>query len=176
MREEDLMPPGIGYSFQPGVDTVNMEQGGRPGGQAASPQQAVKILNVRLPKSPLGGSSIAPRQLLESAGAAGMPGAALNQLLTALARLMQPPQAQQAEGESFDPSEQQNGMLFPAPHRDPYVPPTVIKTSKPPRVIPSIDPVPVDTRPLTPLVPPQAQSQMAYDPMPTQFDTLDPLF
>jgi hypothetical protein len=171
------MPPGIGYSFQPGVDTVSMGGGGASAPNI-SPQQAVKILSFRVPKAPLGGNTLAPRELLQSAGAAGMPGGSLNALLSALAQLMQQqPQDQQTELANYDPSQQQrNGILFPAPKYDPYVAPTPIKTTAPPRVTPALDPVPVDARPLMPLGTPQSAAPV-YESMPTQFDmqSIEPL-
>lgn len=101
------MPPGIGYSFQPGADDIALSPGGRQRA-GLSPQAAVKILSLRVPKQSLGGSALAPRQLLEASGAAGVPGASLNQLLQALAQMMQPqrnpvaaPLATQAAQASF---------------------------------------------------------------------------
>jgi len=83
---------GIGYSFQPGLSNVRMD--GRGGGgrvAGASPQQAVKILSLRVPEQ-LPASAPINRTLLTSPGAAGVPGGsqALNQVIGGLMQSLKP--------------------------------------------------------------------------------------
>lgn len=70
------MPIG-GYSYQPGAQAMP-QQGGSP--RALSPQEAVRILSLRLPKHPQ--NSPVPAALLNSAGGGGSPD------LTALLRAL----------------------------------------------------------------------------------------
>ena len=71
---------GLGFSFAPGATG-----GGK--GPTRSPQEAVRVLNLRIPKR-LGGSPIAPRSLLTSPGGSGVPG--LNAVLAQLAQAFAP--------------------------------------------------------------------------------------
>lgn len=71
------MPPGIGYSFQPGqTSDVPMENGSAPG---LSQPEVVRLLNLRLPPS---GPSPIPMPLLKGQGGGGF--ANLDAVLAAL--------------------------------------------------------------------------------------------
>jgi hypothetical protein len=84
------MPPGIGYSFQPGSSDIPM-QGGASGGAASAPASAVKVLSMRVPKR-AASSAIAPQALLQSPGSAGAPGGFDPMLLQLLMKAFAPPQ------------------------------------------------------------------------------------
>lgn len=69
------MPDNIGFSFAPGADQQTRDQA-MPGGGAprgTSPQQAVKILSLRVPKQ-LPSNAPVSRELLNGPGGAGAPG------------------------------------------------------------------------------------------------------
>lgn len=80
------MPPGIGYNFAPGND-IQMGGKGRSGGPSFGPQEAIRMLSLRLPKS-AGPSAIAPSALLNAPGGAGAPN--LNSILMALVQAFAP--------------------------------------------------------------------------------------
>ena len=66
------MPQNVGYSFQP----LNQPQTGADGqGRVSglSPQQAVRLLSLRIPERP-SPTGIAPQALLQARGGAGVPG------------------------------------------------------------------------------------------------------
>jgi hypothetical protein len=67
------MPAGIGYSFAPGADQQLPGGQNGQGRQGMSPQDAVKLLSLRIPERPAP-SGIAPQALLQGQGAAGMAG------------------------------------------------------------------------------------------------------
>jgi hypothetical protein len=76
----------IGVTYAPGTETVG---GPTSGTSRLSPQEAIRILNLRLPKRPADGRWIAPAALLSGAGS-GAPSVAaaggLQAILRALAR------------------------------------------------------------------------------------------
>lgn len=82
------MPAGIGYSFAPQSNDVRLS-GGSKSRPHIGPQEAIRLINLHIPKSALGPSAIAPRELLQSPGAAGVPN--LNSILAALAQSFAPP-------------------------------------------------------------------------------------
>jgi hypothetical protein len=77
----------LGFSYQPGSD-VSVGPSGQQSPQVL-PQQAAKVLSLRLPKN-LGQSPIAARELLMAPGAGGSPN--LNAIIAALMRSMQAPE------------------------------------------------------------------------------------
>lgn len=74
-----------GFSFDPSGDSANgygrPQDGGAIGGQALSPQDAVKLLSLRIPRRP-SVSGIAPQSLLLSRG---MGGSSLSDIIRLLA-------------------------------------------------------------------------------------------
>lgn len=81
------MPAGLGYSFDPGAGQAGQQdQGERGNFGGLSPQQAVKLLSLRIPERPAA-SAIAPQALLQSQGAAGMP---MNAMIQQLMRAFMP--------------------------------------------------------------------------------------
>lgn len=75
--------PGMGLSYQPGVDTVPMQGGGMGASPSTPAESPAKVLSLRLPKN-LGQSPIAARDLLMAPGAGGSPG--LNAIIQQLMR------------------------------------------------------------------------------------------
>ncbi len=73
------MPPGIGYSFQPGAQDTQLQQRGQEG-QGSAPQQAIRTLSLRVPQTN-SVPGIAPLSLLNAKGGGGTD---LDMLLTAL--------------------------------------------------------------------------------------------
>jgi hypothetical protein len=73
------MPANVGYSFDPaaGQQGQNGDETGTGGFGTSrlSPQQAVKLLSLRIPERPAP-QAIAPQALLQGRGAAGSPGMA----------------------------------------------------------------------------------------------------
>jgi hypothetical protein len=112
----------LGYSFQPGSEDVPLAEQGQGGPKGLSPQQAVKILSLRVPDraSP---SAIAPLALLKSPGGAAAGAAAANPLQDLIKSLMalfeqqgpqQPPAPRVIPGLE---GEAPNGPFGAAPHR-----------------------------------------------------------
>lgn len=73
------MPPGIGYSFQPGSQDTPLEQRGQ-NGQGVAPQHAIRTLSLRIPQT-TSVPGIAPLPLLNARGGGGSD---LDMLLMAL--------------------------------------------------------------------------------------------
>jgi len=76
------MPPGIGYSYQPGGDTDTPLQPRGQGGQGIAPQQAIRTLSLRVPQTQ-SVPGLSPLPLLNASGGGGTD---LDMLLTALLR------------------------------------------------------------------------------------------
>lgn len=113
------MPPGIGYSFQPGADQA-MGPGGQQGKSVAPPASSVKVLSYRMPKQDVRGA-IAPASLLNASGAAGAATGGLSpQLLSLLLSAfsaptpnhVNPPQERPPNSGFQGPADQPN---FPTP-------------------------------------------------------------
>ncbi len=89
------MPQGLGYSFDPGAGQQGqLGQDGEGGGfSRMSPQQAVKLLSLRIPERP-SGHGIAPQALLQSQGgmAAGAPPGpgSMNSIISGLMKMFAP--------------------------------------------------------------------------------------
>lgn len=66
------MPENIGYRFQPGADMTGRPQQGQARPQGLSPQQAVRLLQLRVPERPAGAGAVAPQGLLQAQGGGGM--------------------------------------------------------------------------------------------------------
>lgn len=83
------MPPGIGYAKDPFTDIQMQGQNGQSRGPSRlSPQQAVRVLSLRVPERAQANAPINPT-LLNASGGAGVPGG-LNQLLQSLMSLFAP--------------------------------------------------------------------------------------
>ena len=83
------MPPEIGYSFNPSqAPDLRMDQGSG-GGRGLSPQQAVKILSLRVPERASQGA-IAPLPLLQSKGSGAAGAQGLDTFVAALMRAFAP--------------------------------------------------------------------------------------
>jgi hypothetical protein len=95
------MPAGIGFSFAPGSQDIDMQGGGRLGGARAQPGSSVEVKSLRLPKRDAPGS-VAPLSLLGSQGGAGAPAGFDPQFINLLAS---------AFGQA--PQGQPQGMLWP---------------------------------------------------------------
>jgi hypothetical protein len=117
------MANGIGYSFQPGGQDIQTDATGSASGRGLSPQEAVKILSLRIPERP-SPTAIAPMPLLTSQGGAGVPG--LDSLVAALMQSFQGTGAD-APGESGSGGAQYDeGTGFtemPTPSWAPTLPP-----------------------------------------------------
>jgi hypothetical protein len=107
--------PNFGFSFQPGADAQGgmREQAIAPsqGGAAPSPQQAVKLLSLRVPKTLPSNAPIA-RSLLTGPGSAAPGAQGLNSLIAALMQVFQPQPASGAPEQPYVPqqSPQQSPM------------------------------------------------------------------
>jgi hypothetical protein len=77
------MPANLGYAFAPGADQQLPGGQNGQGRQGMSPQDAVKLLSLRVPERPAAGG-IAPQALLQGQGAAGMGGGGLQAIIRAL--------------------------------------------------------------------------------------------
>ena len=110
------MPPGIGYSFQPGADQSMQGPGGQGGRSVAPPSSSVKVLSYRMPKRDVRGQ-VAPSALLNASGGGGQQTGGLSPRLLSLllsAFSAGPQQAQQGpfgDGGSSDPA----GVVGPGP-------------------------------------------------------------
>ena len=110
------MPPGIGYSFQPGADQLMQGPGGQGGRSVAPPSSSVKVLSYRMPKRDVRGQ-VAPSALLNASGGGGQQTGGLSPRLLSLllsAFSAGPQQAQQGpfgDGGSSDPA----GVVGPGP-------------------------------------------------------------
>lgn len=99
------MPPGIGYSFQPGGGGDTPLDRNQQGAQTTVPQQAIRTLSLRVPQTQ-NPRAVAPLPLLNATGGGGTD---LDMLLNALLRAFGP---QMAGGFSGGP---QGGGHPPAP-------------------------------------------------------------
>lgn len=100
------MPPGIGYSYAPGSDIpFNGERGGQAPSRL-SPQQAVKILSLRVPEALPSNAPVA-RQLLTSPGGSAAGASGLQSMIQQLIQGFQP-----------------GGGMAPLPSRQMPFPPT----------------------------------------------------
>ena len=123
--------PNIGTRFQPGTGQDIPGKGSANGSGPTGPQGPVKLMNFRVPKSPLGQSAIAPRSLLESPGSGG---AGLNGLIQQLMRgiapqastpgVVAPPQAPVSSAPS---PVSQAPPIFTVPPRTPGVPGPILQ-------------------------------------------------
>jgi hypothetical protein len=133
---------GLGYSFNPSQPDLPMSDQGAPGRPAGglTPQQAVKMLSLRIPERP-SPTGLAPMPLLQSPGGAGMQG--LDSLIAALlqafggAGMDLGTGSRQTPG-GFGPGRPTGGMLqpsgmFPA-GQEPDLPP--LRAPGPPRISP----------------------------------------
>jgi hypothetical protein len=89
------MPPGIGFSFQPGHDAQQSMQDAPfgPSPSASTPQQAVQIRSLRVPKT-LPSNAPVSRSLLTAPGSAAPGGNDLTSFVQALRQLFQPQPSQ----------------------------------------------------------------------------------
>ena len=71
----------IGQSFAPLGDKTRPQSGG-PGG-SGGPQEAIQVLNMRMPRFP-GAGAPAPQALLQGAGSAGLPQQSINPVIQAI--------------------------------------------------------------------------------------------
>lgn len=149
----------IGYSWQPGATTPGGTGAGGPSGvKGASPQQAVKILSLRVPERP-SATQIAPQALLTSKGSAAAGAQGLDTLVAALMQAFQPPVtsgAPQVPGAPVSRVPGRDGSpqpgIIPAPPQSPLPPvqePPGLpapgggpRPIPPPRVIPRDGPLP----------------------------------
>lgn len=85
------MPPGIGYSFSPNVQDINVRGGGVGGGRTggASPASNIEVRSLRLPKREAA-QSVAPQSLLTSPGGAGAPAGFDPQFINLLTNAFKP--------------------------------------------------------------------------------------
>ena len=73
-RDKRQMPHPFGVSFQPGTAAQGPQRGQGPGPGALPAQEAISLLNLRLPTR-AAPTALAPQALLQSPGGAGQPGA-----------------------------------------------------------------------------------------------------
>lgn len=91
------MPEPIGFSFAPGADAAqgmrdqSVSGGGSVGQRASSPQQAVRILSLRVPAA-LPSNAPVSRSLLTNPGSAAPGGSALTSMVRALMEAFKPQQ------------------------------------------------------------------------------------
>lgn len=86
------MPQGLGYSFDPGAGQQGQSGQDATGGgfSRMSPQQAVKLLSLRIPeRAPGMGRGLAPQELLQSPGSAAA-GGGMQSVIQGLMRMMAP--------------------------------------------------------------------------------------
>jgi hypothetical protein len=82
--------PEIGYSFAPGATSrPNQAGGGSGNGYGISPQEAVRILSLRVPDRP-SPTAIAPLPLLQSPGGAAAGASGLQSMIAALMQAFRP--------------------------------------------------------------------------------------
>lgn len=82
------MPPGIGYSFSPTGQDIPVDDGNSRF-QGMSPQQAVKMISLRVPHAAPPNAPI-NNTLMNSAGGSGAPGGGLGAVLQQLMKMFQP--------------------------------------------------------------------------------------
>lgn len=83
------MPPGIGYSYAPGADIPMNGEGQGRAPSRLSPQQAVKILSLRVP-SALPSNAPVARQLLTSPGGSAAGASGLQSMIQQLIQGFRP--------------------------------------------------------------------------------------
>lgn len=150
------MANGIGFSFEPGQQSVPVSGSNRAVG---GPQSAVEIKHLLIPNRFVPGQ-IAPQQLLQSAGGGGgLDVDILRRLMQAFAPQGQQPsvptlaQSPMGPQQTNQPSNEQpaSGMTWSGiggipggqpPSAPPVAPPPVVTSGQPPRVIPTETPEP----------------------------------
>lgn len=161
---------GIGFSFQPGATDIGMGGGRRGGGggpRGASPQEAVRILSLRVPERP-SPTAIAPLPLLQSKGSAAAGAQGLDSLVAALMQGFRPPMQSNAP---FLPNQTPTFGIPPQPDRPRQTPMPVPGTPSLPYPQPNDD-VPVFTippqpdRPRPPVIP--EPPQPPFQPRPRE--------
>lgn len=83
------MPEGIGYRFQIGANGNREDENGGQG-RGISPQEAVKILSLRVPERP-SPTAVVPLELLNSPGGAAAGAQGLDSMIAALIQAFRPP-------------------------------------------------------------------------------------
>lgn len=166
------MPEGIGYQFAPSAGDINMQNGGGQGGGSAAggltPQQAIRILSLRIPNRS-NGRGIAPNALLQGGGAATpgfnvggfdaviqalmgafspQPGSGGGQVTSAGLPPFQPPAPQQGGGGMPPPAKPSTQPPPPKIKPGQEAPPTTNKPSS----VPPAPPMSFDDGPLIPLI------------------------
>ena len=108
------MPEGVGYSFDPGAASLGRPQGEDQAGSRMSPQQAVKLLSLRIPERAPGQGGLAPQALLQGSGSAGMPSGSMSQVIASLMK-MYAPGYQSGEPSMGGQAQPQSQPAMPAP-------------------------------------------------------------
>lgn len=163
------MPPGIGFSFQPGSQDTPLQPRNGQGGQGTAPQQAIRTLSLRVPQTQ-SVPGIAPLPLLNAQGGGGSD---LSMLLMALMKafggggggmgvpgMSTPPRIRPVDPN--DPMGRTGPEPAPGPRpsiprdfppRNPDARPVPIPSPLPPRDFPPTDGVPEPLPP--PTIPPR---------------------
>jgi hypothetical protein len=117
------MPPGIGYSYAPGSDIqMNGQNGNGSAPSRLSPQQAVKVLSLRVPQT-LPSNAPVNRQLLTSPGGAAAGASGLQSMIQQLMQAFKPQASpQQALAGQPPPLQAPAQQAMPTPHMLPTPP------------------------------------------------------
>lgn len=128
----------IGFSFQPGTQAQRPGQsgGGRAGGM--TPQQAVRILSLRVPERP-SPTAIAPLPLLQSQGSRAPGAQGLDSMIAALMQSFGRGGGQQGAGGSYLPTPSGPGPFIGGPD-DIWRAPDTPERPRTPDPIPEPDP------------------------------------
>lgn len=123
------MPPGIGYSFAPGGEDIDLQNGQRKG-TGISPQQAVQIRSLRVPER-LPTNAPVNRTLLTSPGGMAAGAQGLDSMVAALMQAFRPQASVAGPAPMPASAPSGGGSPEPLPSRNIPMPPSQAPTLGP---------------------------------------------